>query len=191
MGMFFNTKRLAGDIPTVGGVPADVGIVAQTPVMPERREIPRWAGIAADALAGLAGRPGMYALGQERRRQEEFELAAQQRQQAGQYANWVAQQQWKQANPDPTQATDLQRKVEYLDGLQAGLGQQYAQNQANPIQGVPITNPDGSSGIQFIRPNQMGGGGPASMGGANPPAAPVGKLTPLGGAAPQGVGRFR
>jgi len=59
---------------------------------------------------------------------------------------------------------------------------QAAENSANPMQAVTVYGPDGSQGLQFIRPGQMGGGAPK---------APVGRLTPIGGAAPQGAGDFR
>lgn len=38
------------------------------------------------------------------------------------------------------------------------LLRQYTTNRVDPIQGVPVYNADGSQGLQFIRPSQMGGG---------------------------------
>jgi hypothetical protein len=41
--------------------------------------------------------------------------------------------------------------------------QDYVRNRANPVQGVPFTDPEGNSGIQFIRPGQMQAGQQGSL----------------------------
>lgn len=64
-----------------------------------------------------------------------------------------------------------------------GMYRAAAQNAAYPVQGVPITDAQGNSGIQFIRPGQMQG--------AEVPTAPVGKLRPIGGSGGNVTGGFR
>jgi hypothetical protein len=92
---------------------------------------------------------------------------------------------WERANPKEQGPAELQRNHEYLLSLgQAELADQYLQNRANPIQGVPFTNEDGSAGIQFIRPGTVNPVQPL-------PTAPVGKLTPIpGGPTPPASGGF-
>lgn len=63
-----------------------------------------------------------------------------------------------------------------------GMYRAAAQNAAYPVQGVPFTDEQGNSGIQFIRPGQMQGVAPT---------APVGKLRPVGGSGGNVTGGFR
>lgn len=67
--------------------------------------------------------------------------------------------------PKPQQPSDLQQRVEYLDGFQPGLGGQYAQNYAANGGGAPqfVTTPQGT----FMIPR---GAGPAP---AAPAPAPI------------------
>jgi len=82
----------------------------------------------------------------------------------GDWEDWVRQKQWERDNPAPTQPLEVERLLGAA-GYQPGspeyiaMLRQAAQNKVNPIQGVPFTNPDGSQGLQFIRPNMMGGEG--------------------------------
>lgn len=181
MAMFFNPRKLAGE--GLPGITPDAGVAdyaAQAPMvapqpMPQPKGLPRWAGIALDVLAGAGGRRGAYGDAMMARQQREMELADQQRQQAQQWAFWQAQQDYKAAHPEAPSPTALERNVAYYRSIgRDDLADSYLANSANPIQGVPITNPDGSSGIQFIRPGAMGGA-PAA------PQRPVGKLTPIQG----------
>lgn len=113
------------------------------------------AGNIGDALMQMSGmRPIYNPTMQHQQRQQ----AAAQQAQAQRQAEWEdfeRQEQYKRANPAPT---ELERNYQFLSGMGGDLGQQYVENRANPMQGVPITNADGSRGIMFIRPSAMGRG---------------------------------
>jgi len=96
--------------------------------------------------------------------------------------------QWEWQNkpketPQPTEYERIVRASGLPEPEQQKLLQDYARNRANPVQGVPFTDAQGNSGIQFIRPGQMQG--------AEVPTAPVGKLRPLGGSGGNVTGGFQ
>lgn len=78
------------------------------------------------------------------------------------WEDWVRKVQYKAANPSPTQGSEFER---LLDAANLTPEQRLAtirsrvENTANPLQAVKVYNPDGSEGLQFIRPNMMGGEG--------------------------------
>lgn len=111
-------------------------------------------GLLGGILDGVARHYGAdpgYAMQQAQQRQ--MDVWRQQQDAELQKALQVAE--WKRRNPDPTA---LQQDAEYLNRVKPGLGDTYLTNRANPIQGVPITNDDGSKGVQFIRPGATGSG---------------------------------
>lgn len=161
-------------------------IAPTMPAMPASKPGINWWGVAADALAGAAGRPGPYAAMQRQRQDEQAQIAAEQRRQAAQYAMWQQQKQWERANPAAPQPTEFERTVQAA-GITPGtpeyaqIMRQRAENQASAPPMV-VTNPDGT---RTVYPS-----GSIPRGPMTPPTAPVGKLTPMGGAAPQGAGGF-
>lgn len=137
---------------------------------------PDWKSAIVAALNGFLASKG-NAVGAANLRQMYEQRAAQQQAQAdeSQYqrkrqdtlSDWMTQQQWKQAHPDQP---DLAQRVEYLNTIKDGLGNTYAQNYAANGGGAMVQFVDPSTGQRFMMPQQ-----PA-------PTAPVGKLTPIGGA---------
>lgn len=111
------------------------------------------AGYIGDFLAKQGGGEAVYAPTMLLRQKD----AREDQQRADQFRQQLALLAYKQAHPDPTA---LEQNANYL--AKYGLDGAYRENQANPIQGVPVTQADGSKGIQFIRP---GGGGQVSGGG--------------------------
>lgn len=169
----------------VGAAPSDYPITPGSPGTPQRSGI-NWWGVAADALAGAAGRPGPYAAMMRQRQDEASQIAAEQRRQAEQFAMWQQQKQWERANPVAPAPTEFERTVQAA-GIQPGtpeyaqIMRQRAENQASAPPMV-VTNPDGT---KTVFPAGSIPRGPATM-----PTAPVGKLTPMGGAGSQGPGMF-
>lgn len=77
--------------------------------------------------------------------------------------------------------TALERNAEYLNKVRPGLGDTYLNNQANPMQGIEVTDPaTGERSIQFV-PR----GGPAAAAPAAPPASAVDYLRKNPALAPQ------
>lgn len=93
---------------------------------------------------------------QRSRMMQEQEMAEQKRQHDRE--NFLFEEGYKRQNPMPTQPTEFER-VLHSSGLskaqQTQLLQDYARNHANPIQGVPYTDEQGNTGLQFIRPNAI------------------------------------
>lgn len=121
---------------------------------------------------------------QQQRLLQQQQQAEQQRQQERE--DFVFEQNYKRENPVAPQPTEFERILQ-ASGLpqeqQIMLMQDYARNRANPVQGVPYTDEQGNSGLQFIRPGQMQGGGQTA------PPKPVGRLRPIGGQ-PAGASPF-
>lgn len=86
---------------------------------------------------------------------------------------------WEWQNK-PDQGTAMQQNYEYLQAINPEAADSYLERQTQPVQW--ITGPDGV-------PRPYGSNGPMNVGA--PPSAPVGKLTPMGGAAGNGSGGFR
>lgn len=132
-------------------------------------------------LLSAGGNPAGLALMQDRQRQRQESLA-QQRLDAqmnrpvvqatgnGGFAvinpatgEIISQQEGQQA------PTSLERNYQFLKGMNPQLGEEYLRNQANPVQGIEVTDPStGARSIQFV-PR----GGPAGAAPSGPPANAV------------------
>ena len=142
------------------------------------------AGTIGDFLLQQSGMDPVYLpnILQQRDAEERARMAEQQRVQAREDKQWEWQNKPKD-EPNPTEFERILAASGLPQDQQIQLMQDYARNRANPVQGVPYTDAQGNSGIQFIRPGQMQGGGA--------PQAPVGKLTPIGGQSGVPTGSFR
>lgn len=132
-------------------------------------------GSIGDALQQWSG--GQATFGPEMQRQRQYAQAVQQAQmqRAQAFADQKALYDYKAAHPGPT---SLQSDYSFLNGMDPQLGQKFIQNKVDPVQGVPVTNPDGSQGLRFIRPSQMGGAQPQSLGATLPQGWTVGGAGP-------------
>jgi len=90
----------------------------------------------ADAAAVATGGRAAYLPTVMARRQREDELADEQRREAGRLATWRAQEEYKAAHPS-SDPTALERNRGYLNSVQAGLGDRYAENFASNGGGAP------------------------------------------------------
>lgn len=143
------------------------------------------AGTIGDYLLQQSGMQPIYGptVLQQRDAEERARMAQQQRMQAREDLQW----EWQNKPKDGPQLTEYERIVR-ASGLpeadQLKLLQDYARNRANPVQGVPFTDEQGNSGIQFIRPGQMQG--------AQQGLIPIGgTLPPKGGSGGNVTGGFR
>ena len=144
-------------------------------------------GLLADAFMGSDRNTQML---MQREGQHRAEWQAQQAalmKRAQDFADWQAkfdyEQKFKTSEPkDQLTRYMLAAGIDPNSEQGRGMYMSAAQNAANPMQAVTVYGEDGRQGLQFIRPGQMGGAAPK---------APVGRLTPIGGAAPQGAGGFR
>lgn len=143
------------------------------------------AGTIGDFLLQQSGMDPVYLPNvlQQRDAEERARMAQQQRMQKREDMMW----EWKNKPKDGPQLTEYERIVR-ASGLpeadQLKLLQDYARNRANPVQGVPFTDEQGNSGIQFIRPGQMQG--------AQQGLIPIGgTLPPKGGSGGNVTGGFR
>jgi len=133
--------------------------------------------------------------------EEDARIRAQlaQQQQQRQRENFLVEEDYKRANPSKPQPTEFER-ILAASGLpqeqQIQLMLDYARNRANPVQGVPFTDEQGNSGIQFVRPNAMQGGGPQEGQTATNPQTGEkavyrnGKWEVIGGSVGNGAGGF-
>ncbi len=143
------------------------------------------AGTIGDYLLQQSGMQPIYGptVLQQRDAEERARMAQQQRMQKREDLQW----EWQNKPKDGPQLTEYERIVR-ASGLpeaeQLKLLQDYARNRANPVQGVPFTDEQGNSGIQFIRPGQMQG--------AQQGLIPIGgTLPPKGGSGGNVTGGFR
>lgn len=127
-------------------------------------------GTLGDTLSQWGGGQGTFLPGLQQRQQQAAQEAQYQRQRTDEYTDWERKQAYERANPKP-QTDDTFTRALMGAGIDPASPQgralynQRAQSLANPAQFIP----DGAGGGQYVRPNGA------------PPAAPVGKLTPLGG----------
>lgn len=135
---------------------------------------------------------------QRNRLMQEQQMAEQRRQQERE--DFLFQEGYKRQNPMPAQPTEFERLVR-SSGLpepqQIQLMQDYVRNRANPIQGVPFTDEQGNTGLQFIRPNATGNAGGVQEGATatNPRTNEKiifrnGKWEPVGGGVGNGTSGF-
>lgn len=186
-GGMFGRQPLA--MPAQGAMPIGVEQMQQKPGFFQRPGVKTAAGILGDTLLTLGGGQPMFGpMMHDRRMQEEDarlrqQLVQQQRMQKREDMQW----EWQNKPKDGPQLTEYERIVR-ASGLpeaeQLKLLQDYARNRANPVQGVPFTDEQGNSGIQFIRPGQMQG--------AQQGLIPIGgTLPPKGGSGGNVTGGFR
>lgn len=132
------------------------------------------AGTVGDFLLQYNGMQPIYGPTQQRAQEMAEALRAKSLEREAGWQDWVRKQQWERDNPKPT-TNDTESDYEFIrQNLGDELARKFLENKANP----PLwrQGPDG----QFY-PMQ-----PAAV-----PTAPVGKLTPLGDGAGNGVGGFR
>ena len=135
-------------------------------------------GALGDALATASGGQGIYMpqkLQQQKLMQQQQQAEAQRK---AELQDWLWKQQWERDNPAPAQPTEFERTLnagQFDPETRLNLIRQRAQNVADPLQAITTYGPDGSQGLQFIRPSQMGGmtkgGGQSSAGSGAPQAA--------------------
>ena len=117
---------------------------------------------------GLTGNPAYgqmqmqerNSLMQQEQERQKMQMQQQQRMDDRSYeeSEWTRRQEYERNNPKPAQATEFERILQASslpEAQKIQLLNQYAQNKANPLQGVPYTDAQGNTGIQFIRPGQM------------------------------------
>jgi hypothetical protein len=163
------------DFNPVAGAPTDIAAMGQQTLRaPEQggmlASAPRrkmdWGRFAADFVQNYAaglGNPAAMAGLQSRQqdKRQEYEDLSLTRRLAAQDAQWKQRFDYERANPKPVN-NDTIADYEFIKNTRGeAAANAYLDNKANPIQGVRVTNPDGSEGIQFIRP---GGGSPAQSG---------------------------
>lgn len=145
-------------------------------------------GSIGDALQQFGG--GQPTFGPEMQRQRQMAMQAQmaQQQRAQEFADQTRLYDYKAAHPAPQQPDEFTRTI-IAAGIDPASPQGQAMyrdratNLANPLQGVPVTNPDGSQELRFIRPGQMGGQPqPQALGATLPQGWTVGGASPQGGA---------
>lgn len=144
------------------------------------------AGYVGDALARWGGGQALFAPIMEQRQRAQQQAAQYQRERTDKFADFQREYDYRAAHPIAPQPTEFER-VAQAAGYQPGtpeyiaLMKQRAETQASAPPMV-VTNPDGT---RTIYPS-----GSIPRGPMTPPAAPVGKLTPMGGAGSQGPGSF-
>ncbi len=139
------------------------GFAPQTPPAPVPSKTDRifdFLGQAGDTLMALSGSPGAVALAQqhanERRLQQQDQLQNNrlQLQQQGQMQQWIAQQEWKRANPEPVQP----HYWETNDGSLGIVGpdgkpQILYQDPTPKVNWITADNPDGTKSVIPVGPN--------------------------------------
>lgn len=190
-GMFGNTL-VAGDPPTL---PDPSAIWGSKSLPIPLQELPEkkpgffgaggtgWqiAGSIGDALKEANGLEATYGPAMAQRRQMEFLQKRQEQARENDWADYVRKQEYERANPAPKQP----HYWETNDGSLASIGpdgqpQVLYKDPTPKIEWITATNPDGT---KTLMPMPQGGGGA--------PAAPVGKLRPMGGPTAPQSGGFR
>lgn len=123
-------------------------------------------------------------IGADRRRMQQT-MAQRAAEREAQMQDWVAKQEWERAHPEPVN-NDTKNDYEFIlqqQGPEAAAN--YLKRVSDPDVTVPLPN-----GQVYIGPRSgmqvaLGAGGSAQA-----PVKPIGKLTPLGGGASNGVGGF-
>ena len=114
------------------------------------------AGTIGDFLLQQSGMDPVYLPNvlQQRDAEERARMAQQQRMQKREDMQWEWQNKPKDA-PNPTEFERMLAASGLPQEQQIQLMQDYVRNRANPVQGVPFTDEQGNTGIQFIRPNAV------------------------------------
>jgi len=127
-------------------------------------------GYLGDALAQLGGVRGNFAPAVAQQRQQQFMAQQAQQKRMADYQDWVAQQQYKAANPAPLAPTEFDRAL-MASGIQPGTPQwtdaykTKVQNTLDPWTNI-VSGGESLSGRQSVVERALtGGGDPASSGG--------------------------
>jgi len=153
------------------------------PEMPQFREPDTKhliAGVIGDTLSQLGGGQGTFLQGLQQQRlsaqQAQATMQRAQAERANKFTDWKQQYDYQLEHPQQGQDDVFTRTltaagIDPMSPRGRQMYEQRAQTLANP---VPQWIPDGMGGGRFVAP--------PSPGGSQPPSAPVGKLTPMGGA---------
>jgi hypothetical protein len=160
--------------PPLGVALADL-VGAPTPAAPPMSKGQMIAGIIADALAGAMGKPGQFAQAQERQQQQNQEQAQWGLHRQAQMDDWIKQQQYQSAHPDPS---PMERDVQAWAAMTPEQRVQY-QDMQKAKEGDPIVTITLPNGQMYSGPRS--GLAAAMMGGGQMPQKPVGNLTPING----------
>ena len=168
--------------PMIPQMTQNMGETAQA--MPKKPGV-NWGGVAADFIAGLAGREGPYLAQIQARKQQEYAAQQAQAQREASMQDWQAKEQWKRDNPDPINNDTVNdyNFIRQTSGEEAA--NQYLQGRYDPVVNIPL-----GDGRTYIGPRS---GAPAAVNGmgGQAPIKPVGKLTPIGGASGNVGGGFQ
>lgn len=147
-------------------------------------------GIADAVSTGFGGAP-VFAQQQAKRDQWQQTLAMHKMDRDDARDQWLQQQIWKRDHPEPVAPTEFERALQ-ASGVQQGSPQWVSamqakvQNTTDPMMTTPL-----QGGAVYVGPrSQFADTVAGSVQGAAPPRAPVGKLTPIGGATPTRSGTF-
>lgn len=141
-------------------------------------------GAVGDALLVSNGIQPMY---QRRRLQAEKtqqEAAQAEAQRQAEFAQWRQRYDYETNNPRPTNNDTVNDYNFISQNLGKDAADQYLRNLGDPMATIPLAN-----GRIYSGPRSGLGAALGGMGGGQP-AAPVGKLTPLGGGVSNGTGNF-
>lgn len=135
------------------------------------------AGSIGDALQTWSGGRGTFLPGLQAQQEAQRQAAQYQQQRADEYTDWERKQQYEAAHPtaakdDAFTLTLRNAGIDPASPQARALYMQRAQTLASP---APNFVSDGAGGGRWVQPPAPG------MGVGAAPAAPVGKLTPLGG----------
>lgn len=115
------------------------------------------AGYIGDALLSASGRQPIFQPMMVRQQARQQELLDQNQQRQAQMALWIAQQDYKRANPD---TPDIVERMRALDAVEPGLGSTYARNYANNGGGMPQVMNVPGVGIVSVPKTSASGGQP-------------------------------
>jgi len=175
----FSTQRGLFGAPMMDRSAEGAGPVQRDAVVPTYKK-PSTAnliiGTIGDTLSQIGGGRGTYLPGLQQRQAQAYETQQLQQRRADDYTDWQRKEQYKAEHAGPAQddafTTTLRNAgIDPQSAEGKALYRQRAQTQANP---APTFVSDGAGGGRWVQPSF----------GANaaPPSAPVGKLTPVGGA---------
>lgn len=140
-------------------------------------------GIIADGLSGATGGPRIYTQMKMRDRELTQQDQRYQQQRADDWADFQRQRDYTVANPMPRAPSEFEQLLDlggFTPDQRTQLIRQKAQNAADPFQAVPTYGADGSQGLRFIRPSEMGGGlGPSPQPTPSLPSAEQGGFMSL------------
>lgn len=176
----FSRQRGLFGAPMMDRSAPGAGLVQQDAVIPTYKK-PSTSnliiGTIGDTLSQIGGGRGNYLPGLQQRQQMAAEQAQYQQRRADDYTDWERKQQYEQAHPKaPTDDTFTRTLTAAgIDPMSPQGKALYAQRAATLAAPAPNFVSDGAGGGRWVQPPSPG------LMGQGGPAAPVGKLTPLGG----------